>query len=81
MKNSPAVRPPKSFGGEAQADGQRGKKKIKNMPVEDLDDEKRMEVDEDGLKEELAEQFTSGDADEALQRMEDLGIDIDELDL
>jgi hypothetical protein len=51
------------------------------MPLEDLDDEKRMEVDEDGLKEELADQFTNGDADEALQRMDDLGIDIDELDL
>jgi hypothetical protein len=51
------------------------------MSLEDLDDEKRMEIDEDGLKEELAEQFTNGDADEALSRMEDLGIDIDDLDL
>ena len=51
------------------------------MPLEDLEDEIRMEVDEDGLKEELAEQINSGDVDEALQRMEDLGIDIDELDL
>ncbi len=41
----------------------------------------QVEVDEDGLKEELAEQVKSGDADEALQRMEDLGIEIDELDL
>lgn len=27
------------------------------MPLEDLDDEIRMKVDEDGLKKELAEQF------------------------
>ena len=51
------------------------------MPLEDLGDEIRMEIDEDGLKEELAEQFINGDADEALQRMDDLGINIDELDL
>ena len=51
------------------------------MSFEDLEDEIRMEIDEDGLKEELAEQINSGDADEVLQRMEDLGIDIDELDL
>jgi hypothetical protein len=51
------------------------------MSLEDLDDEIRMEVDEDGLKEELAEQINNGDADEALQRMEDAGIEIDELDL
>jgi hypothetical protein len=51
------------------------------MTAPDLDDEIRMEVDEDGLKEELAEQINSGDADEALERMENLGIDIDELDL
>jgi hypothetical protein len=51
------------------------------MPLEDLEDEIRMEVDEDVLKEELAEQINSGDTDEALERMENLGIDIDELDL
>lgn len=51
------------------------------MSLEDLDDEKRMELDEDGLKEELAEQINNGDADEALERMENLGIDVDELDL
>lgn len=51
------------------------------MPAEDLDDEIRIEVDEDGLKEELADQLTNGDADEALQRIEDLGIDVDDLDL
>jgi ABC-type sugar transport system substrate-binding protein len=51
------------------------------MPLEDLEDEIRMVVDEDGLKEELAEEVANGDSDEALQRMEDLGIDIDELDL
>jgi hypothetical protein len=51
------------------------------MPLGDLEDEIRIVVDEDGLKEELAEQIQSGDADEALQRMEELGIDIDDLDL
>ena len=61
------------------------------MPLEDLEDETRMETDEDGLKEELAEQINSGDADEAsnfakassdtLERMENLGIDVDDLDL
>jgi hypothetical protein len=51
------------------------------MPLEDFEDEIRMEVDEDGLKEELAEQINSGDADEALERMENLGIDVDDLDL
>ncbi|MDR3642483.1 MAG: hypothetical protein P4L74_02530 [Candidatus Doudnabacteria bacterium] len=51
------------------------------MPLEDLVDEIRMEVDEDGLKEELAEQINNGDADEALERMGNLGIDVDDLDL
>ncbi len=50
------------------------------MPLEDLEDEIRMELDEDGLKEELAEQFQD-DPDEALNRMEALGIDVDDLDL
>jgi hypothetical protein len=40
-----------------------------------------MVVDEDGLKEELADQIANGDADEALERMENLGIDVDDLDL
>ena len=47
------------------------------MPLEDLEDEIRMELDGDGLKEELAEQINNGDADEALERIENLGIDID----
>lgn len=51
------------------------------MSADDLEDEIRMEVDEDGLKEELADQFTNGDADEALERTENLGIDVDDLDL
>jgi len=51
------------------------------MSLENLEDDIRMEVDEDGLKEELAEQFNNGDADEALERMENLGIDMDELNL
>ena len=50
------------------------------MPLEELDDKTRVEVDEDGLKEELAEQFQD-DPEEALARMENLGIDIDDLDL
>jgi hypothetical protein len=40
-----------------------------------------MKVDEDDLKEELADQFVNGNPEEALSRMENLGIDIDELDL
>jgi hypothetical protein len=51
------------------------------MPLEDLDDEIRIKIDPDGLKEELADEFLNGDADEALQRMEDVGIDVDGLDL
>jgi len=51
------------------------------MPIEDLEDESRMEVDEDDLKEEIADQLINGDADEALSRMEALGIDVDDLDL
>lgn len=50
------------------------------MPLEDLEDEIRMEIDEDGLKEELAEKIQD-DPDEALSRMEVLGIDVDKLDL
>ena len=51
------------------------------MSIEDLDDETRMKVDEDGLKEELAEELLNGNPDEALSRMEDLGIDVDDLDI
>lgn len=51
------------------------------MPLEDLEDEIRMELDPDGLKEELADELVNGDPDEALSRMEDLGIDVDELDI
>ena len=50
------------------------------MPLEDFEDDIRMVVDEDGLKEELAEQFQD-DPDEALSRMEALGLDVDDLDL
>gem|GEM_PF-4041561 len=55
--------------------------KLVFMPLEDLEDEIRMGIDEDGLKQELAEQINNGDANEALQRMEDLGIDVGNLDL
>ena len=51
------------------------------MPIEDLDDEIRMEVDPDGLKEELAGELLNGNPDEALQRMGDAGLDVDDLDL
>jgi hypothetical protein len=51
------------------------------MNLEDLPDEKRLEIDEDGLKEELADQLLNGDPDEALQRIEDVGLDVDDLDL
>jgi hypothetical protein len=51
------------------------------MSNEGLEDEIRMVVDENSLKEELVEQINNGDADEALERMDVLGIDIDDLDL
>jgi hypothetical protein len=51
------------------------------MPLDELEDEIRMEIDEDGLKEEIADQLINGDADEAISRMEALGIDVDDLDL
>ena len=41
----------------------------------------RKEVDEDALLEDLAEEFTNGDPDEALARAEELGYDIDDLPL
>ncbi len=44
-------------------------------------DEVRKETDEDGLLDDLADEFTNGDPDEALERMENLGYDIDDLPL
>lgn len=41
----------------------------------------RKEVDEDALLEDLAEEFTNGDPDDALARAEELGYDIDDLPL
>ncbi len=41
----------------------------------------RKEVDEDVLLEDLADEFTNGDPDDALARAEDLGYDIDDLPL
>ncbi|MDP2655155.1 MAG: hypothetical protein Q8P17_01165 [bacterium] len=41
----------------------------------------RKVVDEDALLEDLAEEFTNGDPDEALARAEELGYDIDDLPL
>lgn len=41
----------------------------------------RKEADEDGLLDDLADEFTNGDPDEALERMENLGYDIDDLPL
>lgn len=41
----------------------------------------RKVVDEDTLPEDLAEELTNGDPDEALARAEDLGYDIDDLPL
>ncbi len=41
----------------------------------------RKEADEDALLEDLAEEFTNGDPDEALARAEELGYDIDDLPL
>jgi hypothetical protein len=47
----------------------------------DLPDEIRKEVDEDELLKELADEFTNGDPDNALERAEELGYDIDDLPL
>lgn len=44
-------------------------------------DEVRQKVDEDELLEDLADEFTNGDPDDALARAEDLGYDIDDLPL
>lgn len=41
----------------------------------------RKETDEDGLLDDLADEFTNGDPDKALDRMENLGYDIDDLPL
>ena len=41
----------------------------------------RKEVDEDALLEDLADELTNGDPDEALSRMEELGYDVDDLPL
>ena len=41
----------------------------------------RKEIDEDALLEDLAEEFTNGDPDDALARAEELGYDIDDLPL
>ena len=41
----------------------------------------RKEVDEDGLLEDIADEFLNGDPDEALSRAEELGYDIDDLPL
>lgn len=48
---------------------------------DELEDEQKDEIDHDALVEELSDELMNGDADEALTRMEDLGIDIDELDI
>ena len=45
------------------------------------DDEIRDKTDHDELMEELADEFTNGDPDDALSRLEDLGYDIDDLPL
>jgi len=44
-------------------------------------DEIRQKIDEDGLLEDLADEFTNGDPDDALARAEELGYDIDDLPL
>jgi len=49
--------------------------------MDDLPDAIRKEIDEDSLLEDIAEELTNGDADEALERMEELGYDVDDLPL
>lgn len=44
-------------------------------------DEIRQKVDEDGLLDDLADELVNGDADDALDRMENLGYDVDDLPL
>jgi hypothetical protein len=44
-------------------------------------DDGEEKVDEDELLEELADELVNGDADEALNRLEELGYDIDDLPL
>lgn len=44
-------------------------------------DEVRQKVDEDGLLENLADEFTNGDPDDAFARVEEFGYDIDDLSL
>ena len=52
-----------------------------NMNSDPENDEVRQKVDEDGLLEDLADELTNGDPDEALSRMEELGYDVDDLPL
>ena len=44
-------------------------------------DKVKQKVDEDGLLEDLDDEFTNGDPDDALARAEELGYDIDDLPL
>jgi len=46
-----------------------------------MEDEIRDIVDHDDLMEDIKEELLSGDSDEALERLEDLGYDVDDLDL
>lgn len=55
--------------------------KILLMNNDPENDEVRQKVDEDGLLEDLADEFTNGDPDDALARAEELGYDIDDLPL
>ncbi len=52
-----------------------------NSEGEELSDEQRLQQDEQGLKAELAEELLNGNTDDAIHRMEDLGLTTDDLDL
>lgn len=51
------------------------------MAAQDSDDKTKKEIDPDSLREELADDILNGDADEALERADEAGVDIDDLDL
>ncbi len=51
------------------------------MLPKDLDDKSRQEPDSNSFKDELGEDILNGDADETLERADEAGIDINDLNL
>jgi superoxide dismutase len=52
-----------------------------SLSWDELDDEEKQAVDEDRLVEEISDDYSSGDTEEAIERLEDLGLDIGDLNL